>query len=41
MQNAAELKTQLDAHKQKIEELKNELAVSQAQVYCMLMINLL
>ena len=31
MQN--EFKAQLDAHEQKIEELKNELAASQAQVY--------
>ena len=32
MQNAAKLKTHLDAHKQEIEELKNELAASRAQV---------
>ena len=33
MQNAAELKTHLlDAHKQEIEEFKNESAASRAQV---------
>ena len=32
MQNAAELKTHVDAHKQEIEELKNELAASRTQV---------
>ena len=32
MQNAAELKAQLDVHGRRVEELKNELAASRAQV---------